>query len=65
MEIKCVSCGRDVNLDHRVFEDYEGPVKCFSCSTIMEMKTVRGIVDSISSLQRLEQSTEGTRESRR
>jgi len=24
MEIKCVSCGRNVNLDHRVFEDYEG-----------------------------------------
>jgi len=37
MEIKCVSCGRDVNLDH----------------------------DSISSLQRLEQSTGGIRESRR
>jgi hypothetical protein len=65
MEIKCVSCGRNVNLDHRVFEDYEGPVKCFSCSTLMEMKTVSGIVDSISSLQRLEKSTGGTRESRR
>jgi len=65
MEIKCVSCGRDVNLDHRVFEDYEGPVKCFSCSTMMEMKTVTGIVDSISSLEGLEQSTGGNRESRR
>lgn len=64
MEIKCVSCGRNVNLDHRVFEDYEGPVKCFSCSTVMEMKTVRGIVDSISPIQRLEQGMEGTPESR-
>ncbi len=45
-----------MNLDHRVFEDYEGPVKCFSCSTMMEMKTIRGFVDSLSFLQRLEQN---------
>jgi DNA-directed RNA polymerase subunit N (RpoN/RPB10) len=64
MKIKCISCGRDANLGHRVFEDYEGPVKCFSCSTMMEMRTVRGFVDSISPLQRLEQSTVGDSESR-
>jgi DNA-directed RNA polymerase subunit N (RpoN/RPB10) len=64
MKIKCISCGRDVNLDHRVFEDYEGPVKCFSCSTMMEMRTIRGFVDSISPLQMLEQSTVRTGESR-
>jgi ribosomal protein S27E len=64
MKIKCISCGRDVNLDHRVFEDYEGPVKCFSCSTMMEMRTVGGFVDSISPLQGLEQSTAGNSESR-
>jgi hypothetical protein len=65
MKIKCISCGRDVNLDHSVFEDYEGPVKCFSCSTMMEMKTMKGLVDSLSSLQKLEQSKAGTRETRR
>ena len=59
-----ISCGRDVNLDHRVFEDYEGPVKCFSCSTMMEIRTIRGFVDSISPLQMLEQSMVGTGESR-
>jgi hypothetical protein len=64
MKIKCISCGRDVNLDHRVFEDYEGPVKCFSCSTMMEMRTIRGFVDSISPLQMLEESAVGTGESR-
>ena len=53
MKIRCVCCGRDVNLDHSVFEDYEGPVKCFSCRTMMEMKTIRGYVDSLSFLQRL------------
>ncbi len=63
MKIKCVSCGRDVNLDHNVFEDYEGPVKCFSCST-MELRTIRGFVDSITPLQILQQDMVGTGESR-
>jgi len=61
---KCISCGRDVNLDHRVFEDYEGQVKCFSCSTMMEIRAIRGLVDSISPLQMPEQSIVGTGESR-
>jgi hypothetical protein len=64
MKIKCVSCGRDVNLDHNVFEDYEGPVKCFSCSTMMELRTIRGFVDSIAPLQMLQQDMVGTGESR-
>ena len=64
MKIKCISCGRDVNLDHRVFENYEGPVKCFSCSTMMEIRAIRGLVDSISPLQMPEQSIVGTGESR-
>jgi DNA-directed RNA polymerase subunit RPC12/RpoP len=64
MKIKCVSCGRDVNLDHNVFEDYEGPVKCFSCSTMMKLRTIRGFVDSITPLQMLQQDMAGTGESR-
>jgi len=59
MKIKCISCGRDVNLDHRVFENYEGPVKCFSCSTLMEMKTMRGLVDSLSFLRGMDQGAVG------
>jgi hypothetical protein len=59
MKIKCICCEREVNLDHRVFEDYEGPDKGFSCSTMMEMKTIRGFVDSLSFHQRLEQSRVG------
>lgn len=38
MEIKCVTCGRVINLDHSVFENYVGPVKCFSCSSMMEVR---------------------------
>ena len=47
MKLKCISCGHELNLDHWVFDDYEGPVKCFSCSRMMEVKTAKGIVHSI------------------
>lgn len=47
MKLECVSCGHELNLDHGVFDDYEGPVKCFSCCRMMEVKTARGIVYSI------------------
>lgn len=47
MKIKRVSCGHELNLDHWVFDDYEGPVKCFSCGKMMEVNTVKGIAYSI------------------
>jgi ribosomal protein S27E len=50
MKIKCMSCGHELNLDHWVFEDYSGPVKCFSCSAMMEVKTTGGEVYSINPL---------------
>jgi len=50
MRVKCISCGNELNLDHWVFEEYSGPVKCFSCSTMMEVKTNGGAVYSIAPL---------------
>lgn len=50
MRVKCISCGYEVNLDHWVFEDYSGPVKCFSCSAMMEVKSKGGEVHSINPL---------------
>jgi ribosomal protein S27E len=50
MKVRCLSCGHELNLDHAVFHDYSGPVKCFSCSAMMELKTSRGEVYSIHSL---------------
>jgi uncharacterized Zn finger protein len=47
MKVKCLSCGHELNLDHSIFKDYSGPVKCFSCGRMMEVKTVRGILHSI------------------
>jgi ribosomal protein S27E len=50
MRVKCISCGQELNLDHWIFEDYSGPVKCFSCSAMMEVKTNGGEVYSINPL---------------
>ena len=50
MRVKCISCGNELNLDHGIFEDYSGPVKCFSCSTMMEVKSTGGEVYSINPL---------------
>jgi len=50
MRVKCISCGQELNLDHWVFEDYSGPVKCFSCSAMMEVKSTGGEVYSINPL---------------
>ena len=50
MRVKCISCGEELNLEHGIFEDYSGPVKCFSCSAMMEVKTSGGEVYSINPL---------------
>ena len=50
MKVKCICCGHELNLDHRVFENYEGPAKCFSCGRMVEVKTMRGTVYSINPL---------------
>jgi hypothetical protein len=47
MKINCISCESRVNLDHKIFEDYEGPVKCFSCGAMLEIKTFNGALSSI------------------
>ena len=50
MKIKCICCAREINLDHEIFENYAGPVKCFACSAMLELKTDRGAVCSLALL---------------
>ena len=50
MKVKCLYCRHELNLDHPVFHEYSGPVKCFSCGNLMELKTMGGEVFSITSL---------------
>lgn len=46
MKIDCPSCGSEVSLDHKVFEDYDGPVKCFCCDTMMEIRIAGGNINA-------------------
>lgn len=32
MKINCLSCGFKVDLDEDAYADYEGQVKCYTCS---------------------------------
>ena len=50
MKIECPVCGNEINLDHGVFKEYAGPIKCFSCGGMMEIRTVHGAIDSLSLL---------------
>jgi DNA-directed RNA polymerase subunit N (RpoN/RPB10) len=54
MKVNCTSCGYEVNLDHTGFEDYVGPVKCFCCGSMMEIKIAEGFVYSVNPLAILE-----------
>lgn len=47
MEINCISCEHEINLNHEVFNDYEGSVKCFSCSAMMEIRTTKGNLEAV------------------
>jgi len=50
MDIKCLTCGREINLDHVVFENYFGTVKCFSCNSMMEVKIKERVLHGASLL---------------
>lgn len=47
MKINCLSCGHTVELDE-AYDDYEGPVKCFACGAILDIRTDQGKVKSVS-----------------
>jgi hypothetical protein len=44
MRVDCVSCGYEINLDHKVFDDYSGPIKCYCCGVMMKVKTEQGVM---------------------
>jgi uncharacterized Zn finger protein len=49
MRIDCNHCDYELNLDHKVFQNYEGPIKCFCCGTVMDIKAKQGKLDVITS----------------
>jgi hypothetical protein len=46
MRINCLACGYKVDLDD-AYDDYEGPVKCFACRAILEIRTEQGRIKEV------------------
>lgn len=50
MKINCLSCGFRIELDE-TYSDYEGPVKCYVCSALLEVKLEECLIKSIKFLE--------------
>lgn len=46
MKINCLSCGHGVALDE-TYSDYEGPVKCYACAALLDVKLTEGRIQSV------------------
>jgi len=46
MKINCLSCGHTIDLDD-AYSDYEGQVKCYTCSALLEIKLEDSSVKSV------------------
>lgn len=46
MKINCLSCGHNMDLDE-AYDDFEGPVRCYVCGSLLEIKTIEAKLKSI------------------
>ena len=46
IKINCLSCGHTISLDE-TYSDYEGQVKCYACSALLEIKLVECMIKSV------------------
>jgi len=46
MKINCLSCGHRIELDE-TYSDYEGQVKCYVCSALLEVKLAESLIKSV------------------
>lgn len=46
MKINCLSCGHKIDLGD-AYDDYKGPIKCFICNTLLEIRTEEGNLKSV------------------
>ena len=46
MKINCLSCGFGIRLDD-AYSDYEGQIKCYACSALLEIKMQDSNVKSV------------------
>lgn len=52
MIVKCLACRQEMALSQAKFQNYQGPVKCFACGAMMNVRSVRGVVGSLDLLGR-------------
>jgi hypothetical protein len=50
MKINCLSCGHTIDLDD-AYCDYEGQVKCYTCSALLEVKLVDCAIKAVKFVQ--------------
>lgn len=46
MKIICMGCGHKVDLDD-AYDDFDGPVKCFACHSVFEIRTEQGCLKTV------------------
>jgi len=46
IKINCLSCGHTLDLDE-TYSDYEGQVKCYACSALLEVKLVESQIKAV------------------
>ncbi len=46
MKVNCLGCGFKVDLAD-AYDDYEGPIKCYACGSIMEISTQEGSIRAV------------------
>ena len=51
MKINSLSCGHSLELDEESYSDYEGQVKCYTCSALLEVKLEEGRIKSVKFLK--------------
>jgi hypothetical protein len=41
MKLNCIACGHNFQVDD-AYDDYEGPVRCWVCGALLEIKAIDG-----------------------
>lgn len=59
MRINCLSCGHSIELDE-AYSDYEGPIKCYACSALLEVKLEEDHIKTVKFLKLTRATTEDT-----
>jgi DNA-directed RNA polymerase subunit RPC12/RpoP len=57
IKINCLSCGHTLDLDE-TYSDYEGQVKCYACSALLEVKLVESLIKSVKFIMLTRQQAE-------